>query len=315
MEIKLREVLVSDRRNAKTIDKIISNVRTIHYQLGLEGPMANLDFLHDYEAVRRAMSSYTLRSFKTYVGSAVAALEAVGDQEATNVYKQKLKELRAVIDAEDNTNIATEKQESKMVDFVDLVKARDELGKCIDTRPRPLNKKQYQDVQAYMLLCIATMCDTIMRNQELCKMVVAQEIHPDSPKDRNYYLPNYNLMHIYQYKTAHVYGRQVILLSDELNTILKDCLAMRPACYPVSQEYPIMINENGNPLTEAGGLQRLYERAGLAGVSPTIVRNIIATYRSGPILEQAKQIIKNSKDFGHSVVQHLRYIRHKKPEI
>ena len=308
METTLRNVLVAPTRTAKTIDKIISNLRTIQYQMGLGTSLQTLDFLRDYEKVRKAMVAYTLRSYKTYVGSAAVALEAVGS-EVAKVYKQKLQELRATIDAEDNSNVPTAKQEAKMVDYSELVKARDTMKQRVDAMRSPVSKKEYQDIQSYMLLCLATMCHAILRNQEFCKMVVIQDWNDSMPKDRNYYLPKYNLMYIYEYKTAKVYGRQTILLTDELNTILRNCLALRP--YPTESEYLFMINEKGGKLNT---LQKLYERAGLPGISPTIIRNIVATYRSGPHLQQVKEVMQNSKDFGHSVSQHLRYIRQKKSE-
>ena len=307
METTLRTALTGPTRNAKTIDKIISNLRTIQYQMGLGTSLQTLDFLHDYDKVRKAMAAYTLRSYKTYVGSAAVALESVGS-EVAKVYKEKLKELRATIDAEDNSNVPTAKQEAKMVDFQELVTARHIMKEKVDKMKAP-TKKEYQDVQSYMLLSLATMCDAILRNQEFCKMVVIQEWNDTMPKDRNYYLPKYSLMYIYEYKTAKVYGRQTILLTDELNIILRNCLALRP--YPTESEYLFMINEKGGKLNT---LQKLYDRAGLPGISPTIIRNIVATYRSGPHLQQVKQVIQNSKDFGHSVSQHLRYIRQKKSE-
>lgn len=308
MEKQLRERLSGPERTAKTIDKIISNLKTIYNNLGNTGAFQNLQFLNDYAAVQRAMSAYTLRSFKTYVASAGVALQVMGDGKRAEEYLQQLKQLRGAINEEDNSNIATAKQAEKMVAYDEIVKARDAMAERIKSYTKP-NKKQYQDIQAYMLLCFNTMCNTVMRNQEFCKMLIVNEWHPSMSQEVNYYLPKYNLMYIFQYKTADKYGKITILLSDELGDILKNCLGLRPPEYGTIENSPFLIMENGKALTL---LQNLYKRAGLTTVSPTILRNIVATHRSGPALQAVKTVMDNSKDFGHSMFQHLRYIRNEK---
>ena len=305
MEKQLRERLTGPERKTKTVDKIISNLKSIYYNLGHTGEFQNLQFLNDFGAVQKAMSAYTLRSFKTYVASAGVALEAMGDSNRSKDYLQHLKRLRESIDEEDNSNVATAKQAEKMVGYDEIVKARDAMAEKLKSYTKP-NKKQYQDIQAYMLLCFNTMCNTVMRNQEFCKMQIVNEWDPSMSQEVNYYLPKYNLMYIFQYKTAKTYGKQTILLSDELGDILRGCLAKRPPEYGSQHGSPFLIMENGKALTL---LQNLYKRGGLPTVSPTIMRNIMATHRSGPALVAVKNVMENSKDFGHSVSQHLRYIR------
>lgn len=305
MEQILKERLNGPERTVKTVNKILSNLKTIHQNLGLKEPIQDLRFLHDYAKVQHAMSAYTTRSYKTYVSSAAVALQAMGDLEQSKIYLQQLKQLRNVIDEEDESNKQTAKQAEKMVSYHKIIEARDRMAQTIQSYTKP-TRKQYQDIQAYMLLCFNTMCNTVMRNQELCKMVVVNEWDPSMSQDVNYYLPKYNLMYIFQYKTAKVYGKITILLSDELNTLLKTHLDLRPPEYGSLYGSPFLIMENGKPLTL---LQNLYKRAGLPTVSPTIMRNIVATHRSGPALEAVKGVLENSKDFGHSIEQHLRYIR------
>jgi hypothetical protein len=305
MEQILRERLSGPERTPKTVDKIISNLKSIHHNLGLKDPIQNLDFLQDMKKVQVAMSAYTLRSFKTYVASAGVALQVMGDTTRSEEYLKYLKQLRGAIDEEDNSNVATPKQAERMVAYEEIVKARDTMAEQIKEYTKP-SKKQYQDIQGYMLLCFNTMCSTVMRNQELCKMLVVDEWNPSMAQDVNYYIPKYNLMYIFQYKTAHKYGKITILLSDELGEVLKTHLALRPPEYGSLYGSPFLIMENGKPLTM---LQNLYKRAGLPTVSPTIMRNIMATHRSGAALEAVKGVIQNSRDFGHSMEQHLRYIR------
>lgn len=303
----LKTLLKTEKRSEKTIYKIISNLKTMADKIGIK-EIESLDYLKEYDTIKNAMSAYTLRSFKTYVASAFVALEVMGDTETSAIYKTKMKELRNKIDKEDDSNIANDRQKERMVGFDKLVETRDAFKEKVEQMKMPVSKKEYQDIQAYMVLCMATMCDNIMRNQELCKMVVVKEWNDSFSKDRNYFIYNMNQMHIYVYKTAKQYGNMTIVLSDELSEIIKDCLSMRPDIYNNANERPFLINESGSTLSICGGLQRLYERAGLPA-TPTIIRNIVATHRSGSAVNDVKKALENAKNFGHSVKQHIRYIR------
>lgn len=301
---------LGEGRNAITVSKIMSNLRTVHARVnGVIAPFDSLSFVEDPDKVADAMKDYTIRSYKTYISSIISALTVLGGAEIlTERYRKIHSELKETVDTQDDSHAPTEKQETRMIPLTKLVEARDRMKKIVDSYNGTPNKKQYQYVQSYMLLCIVTMCDTVFRNQDLCNMVVRSNWEKDPPATQNYFLWKFNLMEMYVYKTASTYGRQVISLSSELTEILSDCLAMRPACYGPEEDSPFFINQNGQPLTTGGGIQRLYERAGL-DLCPTIVRNIIATERSGDAVEAVERVQQNAKNFGHSVKQHMRYVR------
>ena len=301
---------LKEGRSEATVTKIMSNLRTMHAKMiDAVAPFDSLAFLDDPVALRAKMPEYTTRSYKTYISSAISALDAMGGHEAlVDRYRTIHKDLKDVVDEQDDSHEPTAKQAERMVPFSDLVAAREKMRAVVDGFKGVCDKKQYQDVQAYMLLCIATMCSTVMRNQELCKMVVSRKWEKDMPPTCNYFLFEYNIMELHVYKTASTYGKQLIHLSSELGEILCDCLAMRPGGDGFMNGSPMFINQNGLPLTTGGGIQRLYERAGL-NISPTIVRNIIATERSGDAVEVVERVQQNARDFGHSVKQHLRYVR------
>jgi nitrate reductase NapAB chaperone NapD len=305
---------MADGRKDASVKRIMSNLRTMNELITLsKEPFESLEFLSDYNRIREAMKDYTLRSFKTYVSSAIIALKTRNDEVTCKIYRDMHTTLKAQVDEIDESNVKTEKQEAKMVPYADLVKARDAMAIKVASFPCPCDKKQYQEVQAYMVLCISTMCDAVFRNQELCKMVIRRNWVKDPPTDRNYFLEYYNIMELYAYKTAGSYGKMVVVIQPELADILKDCLSRRPTSYKIEEDMPFLINQNGSALTEGGGIQRLYGLAGL-DISPTIVRNIIATERSGAEIETIRKVQENAKNFGHSVSQHLKYCRTKSQE-
>ena len=307
---ELRRLLVSDRRTEKTIDKIIGNLYTLYYNMGNKGAIESLEFLFEYEAVKAVMQNYTLRSYKTYIGSATVCLFVMKHDEIGKLYRQKLNEMKEVVNAEDDSNQRTAKQKEKMVEFKELCEKREKMREEIEKMKMPISKGEYQYIQAYMLLCMVTMCDTIFRNQELCNMEIVNEWSDTLPTDRNYYAYKMDMMYINKYKTAKTYGKINVILGTELSECIKDCLSMRPECYEqLNNGRPFLINVNGDALSMHGGLQRLYKLAGFPTLTPTIVRNIVATHRSGEILPEIRRIEQNARNFGHSFQQHLRYVR------
>jgi hypothetical protein len=307
---ELRRLLVSDKRTEKTIDKIVGNLYTLYFNMDNKGAIGNLDFLFEYEAVEKAMKGYTLRSYKTYIGSAVVCLFAMGHDDIGKQYRQKLNEMKETVDAEDDTNTQTEKQKQKMVDFGELCYKREKMKEDIEKMTMPISKTEYQYIQAYMLLCMVTLCDTIFRNQEFCNMAIVNEWKDTLPTDKNYFAYGMNMMYINKYKTAKTYGKLSIVLGTELSERIKDCLSMRPDCYEqLNNGRPFLINLNGESLSMHGGLQRLYKIAGFPTLTPTIVRNIVATHRTGELLPEIRRIEQNARNFGHSFKQHLRYVR------
>lgn len=301
---QLKPLLGKDRQE-QTVKKIISNITTVYKNLGYTGQIVNLDFLLNADAVERVMSKYTTRSYKTYIGSIVSVLTVLNKHEMLEMYKKKLKILKDKIDKEDDSNIATEKQADRMISYKELVRVRDEMGAKVSHITKATNQ-EYQDVQAYMLLSIVTMCDKVMRNQELCKMVIVSTSKDITTKDKNYFVYNENKMYIYVYKTVKQYGLMIINLTDALSKILKDSLSKRPGNELLGQS--LFVAPGGGPLMVTGGLQRLYAKAGL-DITPTIVRNILATHRSGTVINDVRKAMKNAQDFGHSITQHLRYVR------
>jgi len=304
----LEKKLKTENRSQTTVRKIMSNIRTMAYHLNVQ-PIKNLDFLENISEIETKMKAYTPRSFKTYLASAFTALLATNNVELAQKYKKRMDDIRRNITAEDDSNVATEKQKERMVDFQKLEEQRDYFRKRVEVLKSPITKKEYcLDVQCCMLLCLTTMSEKVLRNQEFCKTIVLSEYSDDLPKDKNYYILSENKMIINIYKTAKQYGPMEYTLSDELGGIVKHCLNLRPKKYPLING-PFFIGQQGNSLSFMGGLQRLYTHAGFPTVTPTIIRNIVATHRTGPVIKEVKKVIETAKDFGHSVVQHVRYVR------
>jgi hypothetical protein len=295
-------------RSVATVRKIMSNLRTVSERVTGRPTFDTLAFLTDCDAVLSCLDGFTPRSIKTYISSAVVACDLENMSSVARRYRDIHLSIKNDVDEEDASHVKTAKQSQRMVPFEDLVKARETMRLRVESFGDVCTPKQYQDVQAYMLLCITTMSDAVLRNQELCKMVIRTVWEKDPPQDKNYYLIHYGIMELYVYKTFRCYGRMVIPLSQELRDIIHQCLDLRPLKYDMGEDMPMFINENGKPLTLGGGIQRLYERAGLL-VSPTIVRNIIATERSGEDIEAVERVQTNARNFGHSLTTHIKYCR------
>ncbi len=304
-DLKLR---LSATRQPSTVNRMMSNLSTVSRKMTRDRVFNNLGFLNSLSDIKTLYANEPVRTTKTIIATAISAMDCFPILYSSQLveYRTYFKELANRIEAEDASNIKTEKQKRKMVSFQELEKARDSLKVKVEGFGDKPTARQYQDVQAYMLFVMATMMNDITRNMDFCTMVVVPDMPVNEDKDKNYFVSSLGFMIMNKYKTSHKYGRKLIQVGDEVNRILNECLDLRP--FPYTNEFPFFVNLNGSAISKAGGLQRLYERSGL-DISPTIIRNIVATHRltSQPFsLERLKQ---NANAFSHTVEQHIKYVR------
>ena len=105
-----------------------------------------------------------------------------------------------------------------------------------------------------------------------------------------------------RYKTDKTYGLEVIDIPAELQTLLKKYISYLPS----SQEY-LFVNNKGakiNSVKVALTLNKIFGK----NVSINALRHSYITekYKNMPAL---KELLETSKDMGHSVLQHLEYIK------
>jgi hypothetical protein len=309
----------------------MSNLRTVHKLVsGTDAPFNDLRFLSDYNTVAEKLSTYTLRSAKTYLSSAIVALHTVPDMSETlTMYQQKFKELAVAVREEDDTNKKTDRQSEKMIRYDELVKVRDRTAEEIK-EAISIDRQMYNKVQAYMLLCIATMLPETRRTTDYTEMFVydgfeIDKTHNDD-RTRNYYIPEFSKMVFNVYKNSNTKGQQVVWLPAELNTILRESLDLSPHRQGSHNGTAFLVGATGGPCGNNGGaVQRLFDSVGLTGLSMSIIRNIVATHKDGEkvlrlreleesdAVKEYKQVMvllgTNAKLMCHSTAQHIRYVR------
>ena len=119
-----------------------------------------------------------------------------------------------------------------------------------------------------------------------------------SPID-NYY--NAGKFHFNNYKTAGVYGEQIVTVPRKLRDILKMYIEKNPYDY-------LLVNNFGGKLVESSLPPRLNKIFGGKKISTTMLRHIYLSdyHKDTPNLEDMK---KTAHDMGHSIAMGLEYVR------
>jgi hypothetical protein len=243
-------------------------------------------------------------------------------------YQEKFKDCQTAVRGEDESNKKNEKQSEKMVSFDELVTVRDRVKKEIDEAVS-ITKQTYAKVQAYMLLCIATMLPETRRTSDYTEMYVydgfdIDKTHNDD-KSKNYYMTEFGKMVFNVYKGSGVKGQHTVWLPTELNDILKDYLSYSPHHQGRHNGTPFLVGITGGPCANNGGaVQRLFESVGL-NLGMSTIRNIVATHRDGDNVKRLKELeeseavreyrqvmerlAENAKLMCHSTAVHIKYVR------
>ncbi len=325
---------LSEGRKEATVSKIMSNLRTLHKKSGGIGLFDDLQFLSNYDTIMENMKDTPASSMKTFLSSALCALKTDSEMSDTMiVYQTKFNELCETIKKQEETNEKTEKQEERMVSYQTLMETRDVLRTEID-QLISVSKTAYMRIQAYMMLCIATMLPNTRRTGDFCHMFVYEGFEMDKrhndDKTRNYYLPEFNRFVFNVYKGSDSKGQQIVFVPEELNVILQECLSYSPFHEGQKQGVPFLVSSLGNPMQDNGGaVQRMYESVGL-NIGPQIIRNIVATYKDGDRVKRMKELedteavqeykgilselAQNAKLMCHTTSQHIKYVRFDRPD-
>jgi hypothetical protein len=251
-----------------------------------------LDFLKDTPIAKR----------KSYL----SALVVLTDNET---YRKQMLEDAGKYNELQKSQIKTEKQEANWL-------SQDELKETMDAlqtntthilKQKQIKQDDIQQVQNYILLClISGLYIPLRRLLDWSEMVV---IYDDKKltNDKNYLLIKKTkwTLHFHVYKTARVYGTQVVDVPKPLVNILKKWITLKDTYYPDS-EY-LLIDVNGNKMTPTKLNQRIGKIFGRpVGINLIRRSSITEKYKDMPNL---KQMIQDAENNSHSLMQEMLYIK------
>jgi hypothetical protein len=196
-----------------------------------------------------------------------------------------------------------EKQESNWITFQEVegfVKSAYNAARPYLSSKTPLEGLPLQIVQEYIILALTSgVFIPPRRSQDWTEMKLrGVSRKAKDPKEFNYIRANN--FHFVKYKTASVYGEQVIEIPKELKTIINKWKKLNP------HEF-LLVNSDGTQMSVVRIAQILNRIFG-KNISTGMLRHIYITDKLGhiPSLEEMKSI---ADDMGHSIDMQLQYIK------
>lgn len=188
----------------------------------------------------------------------------------------------------------TEAQKESWVDTHDIKNIIENMEKHVKLiyKHDVLSMEDYQDIQAYVLLCcVSGIYIPPRRSMDFCNFKI-KNINKD---DDNYM--NKNELVFNSYKTSKTYGQQVVKVPRKLNMLLKKWIASNPTDY-------LFFDKNKNPLTNVKLNQRLNKIFGQKS-SVNALRHTFLTDKYLDHSEKSKELDLDTAKMGTSVHQAL----------
>jgi len=310
---KMEKRLVEERGNSPT-----TAAQTIAQLQKLNGdaPFISLVFLKDTEAIEKKLEGYAESSKGTIYGKINAALSLMkGAQYAvTKKYYQAVAEgKRAELEKEKKERglEKTEKEEAVWMDWPDVLKRREEIGKVAEAlmkSRKPLADKEFVAIQSYALLSLYTLMPP-RRNLDYQAMLVVKKPVETMDPGKNYYILSEGKMVFNNYKTAKTHGQQTVHIPEALVAVLKGYLRMTPQWKSTNgkvTEMPLLVNAGGAPLVTSTSVKRLLSLALGNNGGSSMLRHSYLTHKFGAV---AEEMSADAAAMAHTVGTQQTYIR------
>lgn len=260
------------------------------YSLNNNRPFPNLAWLKNKESVGARLEEFAESTQKTLLSVIVSALSTVKDKPTYkriytlyyNAMMSKAKEQSGK-----DTSEKSDKQEKNWLEW-DVVKAHEERLKeeASHLTSKDLTPGQWDTMLSYMVLSLFTQFDP-RRNQDYQLMYVVKSPKQATDKEKNYLTLTEPRQFIFnKYKTAKTHGTQTFPAPETLAFPLSVYLSAHPLLKSTrnapldkkltakSTGVPLLVHEDGSPLTAVNAITRILNRIFGKRVGSTMLRHI-----------------------------------------
>jgi hypothetical protein len=279
------------------------NLYLQQYKTLAGGPFKNTGFLKDIENIMKTIEPYGVSTQKTYLSAIVALLSlAKRKTPLLDTYKQILDKKIAEYN-ETSKNRKTEKEQQNWMSQEDINTLKEDLKKQVEEfKGGKINSKQWDKLQSLLLISLYTEIPP-RRNQDYqyCYVVKSEK---DLEQTKNYLISPEHKFIFQKYKTSKKEGKQEISFADSED--LKEVIRIYLQHHPLnrgkkSNDYPLIVDANGEPYKPTNSITRLLNRAFKKKVGSSLLRKIYLTNKYGDKLDLLDDMRKTASQMGHSV--------------
>jgi hypothetical protein len=281
---------LSATRVPVTVGQYIQRLRTLNDN----APLTSMKFLMDFDAMSKKIDAMD-KAFttKTSYYTAICAVLSMYPK-YSKLYKKYVEKTMAnsrEIKNELGKNEKNDKQKESIVPLADIIKVRNSLKKEFDDA-KEIDGKVWDRYMGYVLLCLYTMTPP-RRNRDYSEMFFCFDEPKVIDKKKNYYIASKRKFIFNNYKTASVYGEQVLDCPKDLAEVLDEYIDMYQRVierddYTTNNEFPLLVHFDGARIHEINGITRLLNKVLGKKIGSSAIRHIYLSDKFAPELEQMK---------------------------
>ena len=303
LEHRLKEKQLSD----STIKLYLRNLEKLN-----GGPLKDLKFLKDVEAVDESLKEYKPNTRRGYYISICSVLSGdVGTKPKKALYDkwfEKLIALNKQLKGDEAKNEKSETQKENWMEWKDVEEKREELGRAVQSLKKPLTVSQYETLLSWVLVSFYTLIPP--RRNEYNSLQLVKSGATDLPTDKNYVEMDGKRLVLNKFKTAKKEGQVVIDIPEQLMSVIDTYLSFHPLLKGKkvlkSTNVPFFVYHDGEPLNKVNSITRILNKVFHKRIGSSMLRHI---YLSGKYGDQLQEMKDDAKMMSHSLSQQKDYIK------
>jgi len=305
--------LILERRNIK--DKSINAYLIILKKLNDDRDIDSLDYLNDTENIIKKINEKKLTTQRNYVSAVLTALSCRKDiddnDETMLIYKDHLKNLNDKYDEFIESHQKTQSQVDNWCSLTELDNIRKNYKKRIRNneyaKKETLTHEEKINLTYYVIVSLYTLLPPV--RVDYAPMKIITDINDDDNETNYLYIKSRNNKQfiLNEYKTSKKYGKKIIDIPPELNSVINLYLKFH------SSNNSFLFNSKGNYMT-AKELTLLIPKAFSIYTFKNITLNLLRhIYISENIQLKSPEQLKKEKDIadvmGHSLAIQQTYYK------
>jgi len=256
------------------------------------GPIKNLKFLNDVEAIQEKLKKYKPNTQRSYIISIVSLMKSL--KEKQKKYAKLYDSYYSILDTmnkslKDNTE-KTEKEEKEWIGQ-DAVKEKFETNMKVMEElkeKKKLTSEEYEKLLHLVVLSLFVL-QKPRRNKDHQDAYIVKKYKPEMGTEKNYLDLFKNEFHFNNYKTQGTYKTQTC----EANPLLRDILDFYLKFHPLKAKLregpiPLLVDEKGEPFTQNNSLTRMLYKIFGSKIGSSMLRKLYLTDKYADVMKEMK---------------------------
>lgn len=257
------------------------------------GPIKNLKFLNDVEAIQEKLKKYKPNTQRSYIISIVSLMKSL--KEKQKKYVKLYDSYYAILDGmnkslKDNTE-KTEKEEKEWIGQ-DAVKEKFENCKGIIEElkdKKKLTSEEYEKLLHLVVLSLFVL-QKPRRNKDYQDAYIVKKYKPELGTEKNFLDLFKNEFHFNNYKTQGTYKTQTCEASPLLREIIDFYLKFHPLKAKLREgPIPLLVDEKGEPFTQNNSLTRMLYKIFGSKIGSSMLRKLYLTDKYAAVMKEMKE--------------------------